>query len=378
MLKNKPKLLFIVSKDFGELYHATIFAKKLAARYEILFLLPDNLYALNFLDFEWSLKKYSKAADIKSIIIEYLPKVCFLFSGYLFSINKLFSLRELEELIRLLISYKAIVFTSDPWLNIWSNLNTTNNYFLNFNDPSQLAIINYFNNIKKKFKNVYSLFNFPLDNYPENCLIYRSEYINSNLCGRIKLNKAFKKKYKNIIKKPFWIFVVSAEDANFIDDKLFLFAERIKDAISEKRQVVLVIPEKITQKLISFLENIQVTIMSGLSLANFKAILYAAECAFYFNFFSATIQDRLFSNKPVFAFDEGHMSKYFLPYLQYAKKIYHGKNTLIKLSLSKSLSVKKVINYKYKKSQRRLQKYILKKISKLPSVDNIMQNLLKG
>jgi len=83
-MKKNLKLLFIISKDFGELHNAFVFAEPLLRNYEVLFLLPEKLYQLNRFDLPIHIKKYESFPDLKKEIKGFLPDICFLFNGILY------------------------------------------------------------------------------------------------------------------------------------------------------------------------------------------------------------------------------------------------------------------------------------------------------
>ena len=117
-------------------------------------------------DFFCPVQQYLNFKDLKKEIMKFIPEICFLFSGYLLTINKLLSVAELTEMLSLLKINRIKIVTSDPWLNIWSNLNTFEYKSLNFNDPMQENMIKTFTPLTKLYKDVQHFYLFLPDNHP--------------------------------------------------------------------------------------------------------------------------------------------------------------------------------------------------------------------
>ncbi len=375
MLKNKPKLLFIISKDFGELHDALLFAEPLIDKNEILFLLPEKLYDLNYADFPFCVKKYQTWLDLKKEIKHFIPDICFLFSGYLLTVNKLLTDKELAIFLKLINAMKIKLVTSDPWLNIWSNSDTTSYPSLNFNDPAQLSVYKMFENLSVKFKDIYHLYFVPLDKKPKKSLHFYNQNIRLSVWQKIRARIEFRREFSLLAAVPFWLFVVSAEEANFLADKIEIIAEKLKETVKAGRRAVFIAPEKLIIEIKQVLFNCpDVLFLTELSLIKFKKILLQAEFVFYWNIFSSTIYDRLINNKPVFSFDVGHMANYFPPFLEEGRKIYYGQNQLLIFNIEEKISLKKI--NAQKNLHKHIYDYFYQQRSKQPRSRKVLEILL--
>lgn len=374
MLKTKPKLLFIISKDFGELYNALLFAEPLLKNHEILFLLPEKLYNLNYADFPCLVKKYQTFIDLKNELSDFLPDICFLFSGYLLTVNNLISAKELTLFLKLIKRLEINLITSDPWLNIWPNLNTTEYPSLNFNDPAQVRVCRMFENLSVKLKDIYHLYMVPLNKKPKKSLYYYNKNIRLSFYQRFMAKISFRRDFPELAEIPFWLFVISGEDAQFLADKIYLIVERLKDALAIGRRSVFIGPEKIIVEIKKILDSSEVLFFAEVSLSKFKKIFLQAEFVFYCNVFSATILGRIINSKPIFCFDLGHMARYFPPFCELGQKIYYGKTRLSLLDMKDSVSMEKL--NKFKKIQKDRYRYFHNQRTIQPDAINVLNALL--
>ncbi|MEO0837185.1 MAG: hypothetical protein AAFY16_14735 [Cyanobacteria bacterium J06642_3] len=83
------KLLFVISNDFGELSDACYFTK--GYNFDVSLLLPPRLFAVNQGKLPSQAYLYKTVQDILDIVDRQQPELIFLFSGYLYAINKIFT-----------------------------------------------------------------------------------------------------------------------------------------------------------------------------------------------------------------------------------------------------------------------------------------------
>src|ERR1700722_18921816 len=97
---DKPKLLFVISNDYGELSTALDF---LAGQpFDAELLLPERLFRVHSASLPVARRAYNSPADILSAVAEKSPDVVFLFSGYLYAINGLFTVDGVRQLVEAL------------------------------------------------------------------------------------------------------------------------------------------------------------------------------------------------------------------------------------------------------------------------------------
>lgn len=373
-MNKKQKLLFVISKDFGELYNAALFAKCLLKKYEMLFLLPEKLYLLNHDDFFCITKPYRKASELQLLISCFKPKFCFLFSGYLFTINNLITEKELSNFLRFLNKKKIKLLTSDPWLNIWPGLNTYNYSSLNFNDPRQVRLIDLFLKLQRILKGAICLYPFAIDTVDKGHLGFYPKQIRHNYWKRRQLKDIYLKRFSLFAKKCFWLFVVSSEDSGFLKDNKRFFYERLQDAVCAGVVPVLIAPSQLLEEIkLSCQSMSNIVFLQEASLSEFQSLLAQAEYVFYWNIFSATIPERFMNSKPLFCFELGHMVSYFPPFLECGKKIYYGDLEPPMLNIQHKLTPKKLSDLAGR--QRSLYRHFYKKMSCLPAPDKLLENL---
>ena len=118
---SQPRLLFVLSNDFGELSCAVSFVRgtSLAA----LLLLPDRLYCVNGGHLPEPHRRYGSADDVLRTVEQYRPDIVFLFCGYLFVINGIFDHQTFAGLVARLQESGVRVVTSDPFLGLLSHVN---------------------------------------------------------------------------------------------------------------------------------------------------------------------------------------------------------------------------------------------------------------
>lgn len=376
-MKKKTKLLFVITKDFGELYNAVQLAEGLSAENEIHFLMPEKMFNLNSNQFCFPLRKYSSFADLKKELIGVAPLVCFLFSGYLLTINNLISNKELEQFLGLINKMKIKLVTSDPWLNIWATVNTLNYPTLNLNDPMQSLVYSINRALNKKFNAYYHLYNFPLREQTAKEFNFFNKKILYGSWQRYLLSKSFNEKIPELKHRKFWLFIVSGEDAVLLRDKVSLLAAKLEETLLAARLPVLIAPQDLLERVKSYLPNISnMVLWNECALVKFKLLLFKAEYVFYWNVFSATVLPRVLNGGKVFFFDHGHMAKVFPPFLELGRKVYYGGSNLFLIDPHNKLilrSLKKTTG-----RQKYLRKYLITKLSRQSSPSKIIKILLEN
>ena len=110
------KLLFILSADHGELANATSLAS--GGTFTSKILMPANLFEVHGKELNCESSPYTGFDNLVARIADESPDATFLFSGYLFAINALFSIDNVEQLIGRLLESNKPMATSDPFLGL--------------------------------------------------------------------------------------------------------------------------------------------------------------------------------------------------------------------------------------------------------------------
>jgi hypothetical protein len=312
----RPRLLFILSNDYGELANAMYLLAGQA--FEAEFLLPDRLLALNRDALPGPAHRYGSTPEVLDHVERVRPDVVFLFSGYLYGINEILPVEAVEALVAALVGAGYPVTTSDPFLGVLSALEAST-----FSDrhPRQRWLLEHFARLARLFRTIphldlvdigaaagpprVSFFNEAILLPPGGLAAHRKR-----LADALGLDPGAGR----------WLFVLSAEDyagqrglwggARF--DEILI--DRLSETVGQGRQPVLIAPAAaiaaVRQRGAS-IEGLVTVPFCGYDL--FTALLLDAEHAFYWNIFSNSIPARVLNHRPVFFFDPGHLARAIPP-----------------------------------------------------------------
>ncbi|HET6326800.1 MAG TPA: hypothetical protein VFG04_19130 [Planctomycetaceae bacterium] len=306
--RGERKLLFVVSNDYGELSTALDFLA--GQRFDAQILIPDRLYRANRLNLRSAWRAYHSVADILALAAAQSPDVVFLFSGYLFVINGLFSLNALRQLVTGLQSGMSAVVTSDPFLGQLFRLEDST-----FDHPAKRELIEHFAQLVPLLDNVTHLYRVAprvgatagsLSFYNSRVVLDKAELTqwSDKAINAFGLNEELKR----------WLFILSAEDyavgvarrGKVAFDELL--GRKIAETAQVGRQPVLIAPAACigaVGRFVSTPTNAQFVDFCDHS--TFLSLLYEAECCFYWNLFSHSIIARVMNHLPVLFFDYGHL-----------------------------------------------------------------------
>ena len=295
----RPKLLFVISNDYGELSAATYFA--MGGEFEVAMVLPPRLYASNQSSLPYESSRYESAGDVLEIIARKRPDVVLLFSGYLYAINGIFKLPELAELVKAVQNGGSRLVTSDPFLGLMSEIRPG---MFSDRHPLKNAFVQHFSEVFKILKDVVHI-------YPADLAdIGRTRnvgFFNAKIV--IPADGAM-----GPVMRKRWLFVLSAEDyvaqTNLLGRQTIeqILIDRLRDAANQNRQPVVVAPEACIASIRSAAGEIPEAVLLGFcGLDDFRRLLLEAEYAFYWNILSNSILWRAANGLPTFFFDRGHM-----------------------------------------------------------------------
>lgn len=337
----RPKLLFVISSDYGELLQALYFV--LGQPFDAQLLVPPSLLAANGRGLPVPARGYESVGDVLAAVDRERPDAVFLLSGYLYVTNALFTLEELNQLVQGLQARGIRAATSDPFLGVLAGVNDTT---FNAPDPYERHLL------AEEYRKVYQV----VSGLPHLYLVEPSEFAaaavalsfsNRNLIGTpsyLPCRPEYLMEVGADAVRPRWLFILSNLDYWFAAGRLGgprfddLLAERLAEAAAEGKQPILLAPAACTSAVVMRSPNIP-----GLILLNqcrvelFLSLLLEAEYAFYWNLFSCSLIARSLNTRPAFFFDAGHMVRFCTPLGQRGLKHYYGNEDISYLDMSKKL-----------------------------------------
>ena len=307
----EPRLLLVVSNDFGELSSALDFLRGWASNSSLL--LPRRLYDINANCLEHPVKPYNTLGDIFTAIDDQKPDVVLLFSGYLYAINNLITLSEHENLLAGLATRRLPVISTDPFFGL---LNGPDPAPFNKEHPAELTLTMHFGRIATSMQDVAHLYLGPADtlNGQRKFSVFNPTLIDSQqqaanrrlrLSQRLGLDPARER----------WLFVLSAEDHAVQVARMgrarfeTMLVQRLADAVRASRQPVLIAPTACVDALKrNHTEIAGLVALPFCRQDDFANLVRDAEQAFYWNMLSHSVLARLANRMPVCFFDAGHLS----------------------------------------------------------------------
>jgi hypothetical protein len=114
---SRPRVLCLLSADFGEYVTASLFAR--GQPFDVHFALPPALAAFMPAG-QRGHSVYADFSQAHALVTSARPDVVLLASGYLFAVNRLAAPEALEAFVRFVRNSGAALATTDPWLRIWA------------------------------------------------------------------------------------------------------------------------------------------------------------------------------------------------------------------------------------------------------------------
>jgi hypothetical protein len=339
MTRADPRLLFLLSADYGELSNALYFLR--GYEFDAHLLMPERLLSANRDELPVPASAYRTLADILGQIEDQRPDVVFLFSGYLYALNQLLSLADIEALVRALSSRGIRAVVGDPFLGLLQQSGPSP-----FSDrhPGKAMLTEHFGALARVFAQLPHLY---LARPARASATPQVVFFNPRLLIGAAQRASLPGRLAQIGADParaHWLFVLAAEDYGAQASRLgvqrfeALLGERLGDAPRCDRQAVLIAPhacaERIAAKAIP-----GVHVLSFCSHARFNALLLTAEHAFYWNLFSNSATARLANRLPVLHFDAGHMAHAIPPLLELGLQSYFPGAQLELLDLARPLEL---------------------------------------
>lgn len=316
----RPKLLFVLSADHGELFNAMYFLAGTDADASLA--LPPRLFELNEGALPHRLHRYESVADIVAAVDAERPDVVLLFSGYLLVVNRIFDLEALDELLAALRARGLRVVTTDPSVGVMSRIDegtfdprSAGREWLLWHGPR----------IFERLRDLVHVYLAPDVATEVPHVSFFNPAIAADAEGRRRCRERLLAWPPIARDRERWLFVVSQEDFELQGAtrgrRRFseLLSAHLADAARAGRQPVLVAPPACFDALDA--AGPRAPGLVGLALCDyphFMRLLYEAECVFYWNLFSASIVARVLSRLPFFLLDRGHLAFVLRPFFEAA------------------------------------------------------------
>jgi len=320
--KQPRKVLFFLSRDFGELFNANYFVKN--SNIDPVFLLPPGLYDVNRDAFSFPVYQYEKAADVRDAVERAAPDVVLLFSGYLYVVNKVLQTeKSLANILEFIQGLGIPIATSDPSLGLLTDVDPT---LFNARHPRYRWMLDHFTRTSGSLEQMMHLYLAP------SALVSRARhlaYFNPDAAySEAECDFASSRLAREDERESFgarWLFVLSPEDAN-VQSKIHgpeaffrVVCQLLQGALSCGRKPLLIAPQSYVDAL--HRAGLIAQGVGAVSACNFPVFLdrlVNAEYVFYWNLFSASIVGRVINRRPFFVFDKGHLAYAMKPLLPIA------------------------------------------------------------
>ena len=306
-----PRLLFVMSNDYGELGNARYILygqDRLLANASLL--LPERLHARNKRLFGCATQEYSTAEHILQQIKSQKPDIVFLFSGYLFAWDGLLTVDSIAEIVQWSKVHDFKLVTSDPYMGLLANP-----------VPKITDAHSSFQTLFDIFRGVKHFYPVPCEQLAPSCGIRELSTFNPNLVDdrhQADGGPLFAAPIAADGKpEPTWLFILGTNDFDVQTSRygrdLFIskLAEKFRNAQSVGRKPVLIAPDRCNQAMRAKLGGDQdrVGLISFCGYDDFTELLLGAEAAFYWNVISNSMFHRILNRLPNFYFDAGHLGR---------------------------------------------------------------------
>ena len=324
-----PRLLFIISNDYGELGNARyILFGQDSLQSHSSFLLPQKLFQRNQQIFGCATEVYSSIDHILQAIQSQRPDIVFLFSGYLFAWDGSMTAQSVARIVDSCREIGSKLVTSDPYLGLLSEPVST------------------ITDAHDSFRALFEILGNSIHFYPVPCdhlapssgirgvatfnpkLVDRRQSTVSNDSIADGPPVADRKDPQDREPSPFspatagedprtWLFILGSNDfevqtsAHGRDLFVSKLADKFRYAISVGRRPMLIAPDSCNQVLRKKIasEIDQVDLISYCGYDQFTALLLGAEATFYWNLVSNSMFHRVLNGLPNFFFDPGHLGR---------------------------------------------------------------------
>jgi len=304
-----PRIVFVLSQDYGELFNAMYFAT--GGAFESILLMPPRMHQANRETLPFASRAYHGALELAALVEGAAPDVVVLFSGYLFVVNKLLMESELTGLLSAWRARDIPLVTSDPSLGLIPRGNVR--FQATFAGAAALGA--HFRALAAELADAFHVYLAPRGTdapcqhgsyYNARCVLTDEERARraATLATWSAIDPA----------RARWLFILSPEDdalqAAAMGRSRFaeLIAERLRDTARAGRQPVLIAPPACLEAVRQQIADLPGLIaLSACGYLRFMLLLLDAEYVFYWNQFSASMLARVIHRQPIFTFAAGHL-----------------------------------------------------------------------
>ena len=307
---DRPRLLLVVSRDYGELTNALYFG--LGSGCETVLLLPSVLLASNQAGLPVRATSYDDAGQVLAAIERERPDIVVLFSGYLLVINQLFDMQQLALLMGQLAERGVAVATSDPFLGLLDAAQTSP---FNRRHPAHAWMTMHFARVARVFRECPHLYTGPPGDFSGvRKLAFFNPAMIETAQAAVARGRRLASEGIGADGRPTWLFVLAGEDEELQSathgqsgfDAMLL--ARVADAEAAGAQALLVAPEACLARLAAHpARSPGLVMLSFCSHEKFSDLVLGSEQIFYWNVMSNSILLRLANHLPVAFFDYGHL-----------------------------------------------------------------------
>ncbi len=336
----KPSLLFLLSDDYGEICNLIYFLEGQPFAKDCQILLHSRLYTTNRYGLPGKVYKWDSFSDIVSKVKELSPQptIVFLFTGYLYCSNELFTIEEFKTLLDLFNTLGCHIVTDDPFLGLITTLKKSEIHLSYDRDvlANQLSIeakrveelmqqrleearewfLQVWNAVFQLLKDKPHLYTYPSDQLKSNadttCVTFYNPVM-TQLPDKIV-------KRSTPSTRPHWLFVISKVEletqCRSQSEREFVsfLIQKFKETLQAGRKPILIAPQDLIDTITRVLPSTQgIELIPFCPFKLFLSLLLEAEYVFSWNMLSNSLLLRNVNHLPVFLYDPGHMVSFFDP-----------------------------------------------------------------
>lgn len=293
-----PRVLVILSNDYGELFNAMYFLA--GTPVEAHLALPPRLVETSAGRLGHATYGYRGAGDLDALVATLQPDAVLLMSGYLLAVNRLLAEADVASLVRAWQARGVPLATSDPALGLLSNIDAAT---FSARHLSQAWLDEHFRRLAALLADTWHLYLAP---EPRQVRAPFGSFYNPRFVSQYAATDGRGPGAR-------WLFLLSPEDyllqAQAQGRRAFAesFAAWVQTARAGGRRPSLIVPSQLREDLGCLTTDEADLFLPPQSLPDFLRVLLAAELVFYWNKYSASILGRVAAEAPFFAFDQGHL-----------------------------------------------------------------------
>jgi len=357
------KVLFILSRDFGEISLATIFARNQS--FKRVYAIPEYRMPI-FDEPAEAIYPYTSITDLPKIIEQEKPDLISLNSGYLIIDGNLASRSEYSEFRRYLAKSDIPLLTTDPFVRIFDYFPDSK---FEINGRPIEKVQEEIKYLSSRFSKIPHVYGFPfITDKVEAYTFYNDKYFTEEKAD----GDSETKRWLLVLAELDTLLLLDRHGKNFVP----ILEQRLMEICGNPKNMVnFVLPYKLGQALqanVRNLENLYIT--SFVPLGYFEKILRNSDIVLYWNVFSNSILLCYCYNIPLLFFDKGHianLTEYTFDHI--SKYIYKGgKPEFIDFEspIDSDLDILLNNNFSYEK-----RSVILDNYKRLESPSNIVERL---